>query len=482
MGKRKIALTLLAVFIVTGLLVAILPGGVGAAPPTGIVEVNWSEAAFEGTDAFHGTGVVAYKAGSTAKLEFRVWNDSAADLNIRGGKVTFDWGTCTPVVPAAFPFVLKAGEYAIFRFECVVPADATNQTLHSYKVAVEYEGMGGPTAVSRTNWEEVDDSPLTPAGNDLNDLYPFPGSVTLWDVTATGPLVISGDKYAVDYTNGEITWLGTYTGPSGTLYASYDYIAMWTQGNGTNKVFRFQTDATKLPIVADSVKVCKRVDAPVSSITKVDTGWTVDAEAGTVTFTDAPAAYEFVGVFYKYYSSFVQTGNNFAVYSADQADAQALSVQLDNLDANEPDAWLPTSTAGAQAKAESDVLAAQAATKYAAGDFAGAKADYQAAVDKLNAAYTATTGLNTTLENGVAGLLTGAGGVVDAYGAKLNAEAKHITDTTKAEANKLNAEASFSKNLGVFMILFGVATLLAGIGGILWAYSRLVAARVPRQM
>ena len=37
------------------------------------------------------------------------------------------------------------------------------------------------------------------------------------------------------------------------------------------------------------------------------------------------------------------------------------------------------------------------------------------------------------------------------------------------------------KNLGVFYIMLGVATLLAGLGGILWAYSRLVAAKGPKQ-
>jgi hypothetical protein len=455
--KRKVSFALILMLVVTGLIVAMLPAAAVAAP--GIVELNWSEAAFEGNDAFYGgVAVVAYEAGSTAKMEFRVKNDSTADLTVRGAKATFDWGTCNPTVPATFPFVLKAGEYASFRFECVVPADASNQTLHNYKVAVEYEGMAGPGIASRINWEAV-------VGFNLANDVAVPGAVTLWDVTPTGALVIPVDKYNVAYMTGAISWVAPYPGPTGTLYAAYDYIDFltgWAQGNGVNKVFKFQTDATKLPIVPDSVKVVKAVGVPVNSVTKVDTGWSVDLQTGTLTFTDAPASYEAVGVFYKYYNSFVGTGANLAVYSADQADAQALAAQWTNMNAAgvPPVFWLPLSTtAGAQSLSDSKVLAAQAAAKYAAGDFAGAKADYQSAVDGLNTAYTANGALNTTAETGVASLLTNAGGAIDAYRAKLN------------------GEASMSKNLGVFYIMLGVATLLAGLAGIMWAFSRLVGAR-----
>ena len=113
MIKRKVSFGLILTLVVAGLILAMLPAAAVAAP--GIVELNWSEAAFEGNDVFYGgVAVVAYKAGSTAKMEFRVRNDSAADLNIIGAQATFDWGTCSPTVPATFPFVLKAGDYAIF--------------------------------------------------------------------------------------------------------------------------------------------------------------------------------------------------------------------------------------------------------------------------------------------------------------------------------------------------------------------------------
>ena len=92
---------------------------------------------------------------STAKFEFRVNNDGATDLKITGASLVFDWGTCAPVTPAAFPFVLPAQNYASFRFECVVPADATNQTLHTYRAIVNYEGDNGPTMVNQVVWEDV---------------------------------------------------------------------------------------------------------------------------------------------------------------------------------------------------------------------------------------------------------------------------------------------------------------------------------------
>ncbi len=75
------------------------------------------------------------------------------------------------------------------------------------------------------------------------------------------------------------------------------------------------------------------------------------------------------------------------------------------------------------------------------------------------------------MENSLLGLLSSAEPVIDAFAAKLNAEAKQA-----------DGQASMYKNLGVFYIMLGVATLLAGIGGVLWAYSRLVAAKGPKQL
>ena len=173
------------------------------------------------------------------------------------------------------------------------------------------------------------------------------------------------------------------------------------------------------------------------------------------------------------------------MYSADQAAAQVAAQKLGDMDDNYPDAgevFSFYSTVGETAYEGAMVLWDKADAEYAAGDFANAKTDYEAAVVKMQAAWDADVAANQGVETGLTGLLTGAGTAVDGSGAKLNAEAKNITDTTKAETNKLNGEADMAKNLGVFYIMLGVATLLAGIGGILWAYSRLVTAKGPKQI
>jgi hypothetical protein len=194
-------------------------------------------------------------------------------------------------------------------------------------------------------------------------------------------------------------------------------------------------------------------------------GYTVDLNTGRVALTaaQAPHGWQDVYVSYTYYPTWTSTGTNIAVYSADQADAQALNVQLTNMNNNTPSTWLPFTTVGSQAKEESDVLRAQADAKYVAGDFAGAETDYQAAIDKLDEANTANATVSTTAETGILGLLDGADEVVNAYG------------------SKLKGEAAMDKNVGIFYIMLGVAVLLGGIATIIWSFSRYVAAKGPRQ-
>jgi hypothetical protein len=463
--KRKVSFGLILTLVVAGLILAMLPAAAVAAP--GIVEVNWSEAAFEGNDAFYGgVAVVAYKAGSTAKMEFRVRNDSAVDLKITGGTVNFDWGSISPVSPTAFPFVLKAGDYAIFRFESVVPADATNQTLHSYRAIVSYEGDNGPLKVNNIYWENVPGGGVTYTLVNA-PIVPDSEIIYLEDTAANivNALALNSGYALNDYT-GVITFTAA---PTANVRAAYKYCEDVIYGDGATLVGYLNN----VPAVAGSAVVCLEDSVAETVTTLASTAYTVDPVSGKVTMVTAPTSWQTVTAYYSYYGAFTSTGTNFAVYSADQGDAQALAIQYANLNANPPGSWLgaPFSTVGTQAKADSAVLAAQAATKYAAGDFTGAKADYQSAVDKLNAAYTANAILSTTAETGVAALLTNAGGVVDAYGAKLNAEAKQA-----------KGEACMYNNLGVFYIMLGVATLLAGIGGILWAYSRLVTAKGPKQI
>jgi hypothetical protein len=471
--KRKVSFGLILTLVVAGLILAMLPAAAVAAP--GIVEVNWSEAAFEGNDAFYGgVAVVAYKAGSTAKMEFRVRNDSAVDLKITGGTVNFDWGSCSPVSPTVFPFVLKALDYAIFRFECVVPADATNQTLHSYRAIVTYEGDNGAVKVNEVYWENVAGGGVTYAL--LNaPIVPDSEVIYLEDTTANivTPLALNSGYALNDYT-GVITFTAA---PTANVRAKYKYCEDVITGDGSTLVGYLNN----VPVVPGSVVVCLE-DSVAETVTLASTGYTVDSASGKVTMVTAPTSWQTVTAYYNYYGAFTSTGANLAVVSVDQADYTTLWRRYMETTAAPPGAAIYASSSALQLRSEADAARAKAEIQYREGDFAGAKASMQIALDKFNASIAAQSALFGSVESGVMGLLTGAGGAVDAYGAKLNAEAKNITDTTKAETNKLNGEADMAKNLGVFYIMLGVATLLAGIGGILWAYSRLVAAKGPKQI
>lgn len=464
--KRKVSFALILMLVVAGLVMAMLPAAALAVP--GIVEVHWSEASFEGNDAFYGgAAVVAYEAGKTAKMEFRVWNDSAVDMNITGGSLVLDWATCAPAAPTAFPFVLKAGEYAVFRFECVVPAEVSGQTLHSYRAIVRYENDNGPVEVYGVAYEN-----LGPGGAMTYNLAHSPivkDSETIYyddPTTHTVTALPRDGGYTVNDYTGEVRFDPTAPPATCTVRAAYKYMETVINGDGVKKVGYL---ANK-PAVAGS-EVVYLVDTVANTLTQQAAGaYTLDADTGKVTMAVAPTAWQRVQVYYRYYNVLTEEGANLAVYSADQAAAKTLSVQLENLQDNAPDAWVPFSTGGAQALSESNILAAQADTKYAAGDFAGAKVDYQAAIEKINAAYKANSDLSLGGETAVSKLLTSASPVVDAYAKKLDAEAKTA-----------EGQASMYKNVGVFTILLGVATLLAGLGGILWAYSRLVAAKGPKQ-
>jgi hypothetical protein len=440
-----------------------VPMGASAAISTN----NWSGVAFEGTDAFYAAGVVAYEADATAKLECSVTNGAGVDVLVKSAKIYFDFGTYDAVSPAGLPLLVKNGDSIPVRFEFTVPADATNQVLHAYKVVVVYENVNGPTAVNGVSLEDVPGAGVTyvlsnnAASIPSKPMVPDSEVIYYYDAAAhtMTPLALNSGYALNDYT-GTITFT---VAPTANVYASYKYTETVLVGNGINKVGYLVNS----PVVAGSEIVCL-VDSVAQTITtQASSAYTIDYGTGKITMVAAPTAWQTLNVYYQYGNAWTLSGTNFAVYSADQADAQALAAQWANMNVAgvPPVFWLPLSTtAGAQSLSDSKVLAAQAATKYAAGDFAGAKADYQYAVDGLNTAYTANAALNTTAETGVASLLTNAGGAVDSYGAKLD------------------AEAGKAHLIGVFYIMLGVALLIASLGSILWAYSLLVVARGPRQL
>jgi hypothetical protein len=314
---------------------------------------------------------------------------------------------------------------------------------------VAYEGQDAPAVVTKY----TDTAVGTGIVNQVVILTQTAVEADSVVVYVNGGLWTSG--FSVNLYNHSVTFTTAVTaGQNITIYYRYGELLF----SGDNAIKAGYLDnvpavSTGVPFLRDTIALQHN---PVAA-----GAYTVDLNTGKVTLTTAPPAWQSVYVSYTYYPTWTQTGTGVAVYSADQAAAQVAAQKLDDMDTNYPDAgevWSVYSTAGERAYEEAMVLGDKADAEYAAGDFANSKTDYEAA------AYTANAALNTTAETGVASLLTNAGGAVDAYRAKLNAEA---------------SKANF---LGVFYIMLGVALLIASLGSILWAYSLLVVARGPRQL
>jgi hypothetical protein len=461
--KRKTGIVALACLLVLAAIVVSIPMTAMAAINT---PGKWAVPVYQGTDSYYAADVIAFEAGTTAKLTVQVYNDQGVDVIIKEPKIILDWGA-THLATVA-PSLLKAGETGTVSFEVPVPATATNAVLHNYRVLVGYQRQD-------TNYvKSVDAGRLLGFGNGVTTvfnttLFPVLGSSlkVYWRDTVPTPDTVTlrdPSTYVLDGRTGKITF-GSAPALGIEVWADSQYFTSVGSGNGINKIF-FTASS---PVVDGSLKVY--LGNAVTETWVEATGWTVDMETGKITLASAPSFLESVYVTYEYWTRWpVWSVTNFAVYSADQADAVALKVQFNDLDDQYPDYRIP-GTSGEKAYEEAIVLRNQADAKYAAGDFAGAKTDYGAAIAKMQEAWGADTTINTGVETSLLGLLSSAEPVIDAFGAKLNAEAKQA-----------NGEASMYKNLGVFYIMLGVATLLAGIGGILWAYSRLVAAKGPKQL
>lgn len=468
MTKRKASFALIMMLVLVGLLVAMIPSAAVAAP--GIVEQNWTQAAFEGYDSFYDATVAAYTAGSTAMFEFRVNNDGATDLKITGASMVFDWGTCAPVSPTAFPFVLPGNSYASFRFECVVPADATNQTLHTYRALVDYEGDNGPMKVNEVYWETV------PGGGVNYNLINHPivpdSEVIYYDDTTThtvSTLTLNAGYSLNDYTGAILFSIAPPA--TATVRAKYKYGEDVIAGDGSTLVGYLNN----VPVVAGSVVVCREDNtAQTMTVLTATTDYTVDPATGKLTMVATPAANQVISAYYQYYGQFTASGS-IAVVSADQATYTTLWRRY----METWNTYTLTLTAGTPMDLTGDAQAARmkAEIEYREGHFADAAASMQTALDTLNSALGGEASFQGGLMTGVTNLVTGGAGVVDAYRAKLNAEATNTTETTDAQVKKLKGEASKAANTGVFYIMLGVFALLVGIAAIIWALAQFVVAR-----
>lgn len=470
MAKRSFALVLVVSFIFAALAAVIVP----KAAQADVTSYNWAETAYKGYDSFYANNVVAYETGSAAKLTATVFNNTAgtADITIREAKIKFDWGQ--EYVATSYPTEVRDNESGVVTFAFDVPSTdvASNATLHTYQIIVGYQQQG----VSYMRYSSASD--FLGNGNGINvDFFTssapvVPGSmqITFVDLAAQTITAVGPAAYNVNNYTGKVSFVSAPA--SGIqVWATYSYPEVLGVGNGVNTVF--VTGAR--PVVGGSLRVFLG-NAVAQTLTEVAAAaYAFVAETGEITFATAPTQWEWVYAFYEYHARFpVVTAGDFAVYSADQANARQLKQEYGNL--YRPTSFIP-SAEGSQLLVEADAQEALGDTAYANGDFSGAATYYQNAIDKMTAAIAADTGVNSTIEDALTGLGTGAAAWLDGQAAKADAEASRTQALTKAEASKLNAEAGFADLYGIFLILIGVAGILAAAGAIVWAVSRLTAAK-----
>lgn len=116
---------------------------VAAAPH--LQSTRWLAPLFSGTDPYYDASVVAYEAGSTAKLLIRVHNDYAVSSEIKV-RVLMDWMTANVTSEEV---TVDGGEYYTFELSVSVPAtsEASNLYLHSYVIYYEYTTNTDPPVI-----------------------------------------------------------------------------------------------------------------------------------------------------------------------------------------------------------------------------------------------------------------------------------------------------------------------------------------------
>jgi hypothetical protein len=141
---------------------------------------------------------------------------------------------------------------------------------------------------------------------------------------------------------------------------------------------------------------------------------------------------------------YTTSGNNFAVYSVDQADAMNLADIIASFP--QPSSW---QSAQAQILAnEAENETATAARYYQQGNFGAAKQSYNNALNDLNQAWSVEQSYLTTLQD-------------------------LQIQQTQAEIRNLDAMTSFFNGLSTMWVLFGIGWVLLGLGYIVkWLRKR----------
>jgi hypothetical protein len=116
-----------------------------AAVPHIVTTPKWLTPTFSGTDSYHDTTVIAYEAGTTAKLLIRVYNDYATSSEIQI-RVFMDWMTANVTSEEV---TVAGGKYHTFEISIPIASvsEASNVYLHSYTIYFEYTTNTDPPVI-----------------------------------------------------------------------------------------------------------------------------------------------------------------------------------------------------------------------------------------------------------------------------------------------------------------------------------------------
>lgn len=95
---------------------------------------KWVTPAYDATDTYFGTTVVAYERGTAATLMVKVYNDLASSFPYKV-RVFMDWATTnTSTDDQSIP----SKQWYTFQVSIPIPDSASNLALHSYRIYIEY--------------------------------------------------------------------------------------------------------------------------------------------------------------------------------------------------------------------------------------------------------------------------------------------------------------------------------------------------------
>ncbi len=394
--KRKSAFLLIVIGMVFAALV--LPAALAPAPASAAIgSLVWLNTAYKGSDLLLGGTIQAYEAGSTATLLVSLQNTTGETIEIKGAKVEFDWAGGEYAATDNYPATLANNERGTVAISFTVPEASaiSSRVRHSYTVFVDYAKAGGygvGNPVARQN---------------------LGGVGTVWTLDS-GPVDPSTLHV---YVNGQLTTaytLDCYYGMGGaritfatapplgaSVNVDYQQVELVGAGNGAQTVFQLDHP----PVVPGTQQVY--VDCALSA------DYTLDPDAGTITFNAAPAAGKYIIANYQYAARWTAAGDDFAVYSADQNAAMAVKQKLVAI-------GTPTlNTTGSRELAAKSAMEEQLGDQqYAAGNLEEARTHYDQAYIFMDSALSGDKDPNSLKEVEPTGtLLLGIGMVLLAFGA-----------------------------------------------------------------